>query len=321
HNSSLISVLSELREAKLKLKPNKCFFGYTEIKYLGYVISADGIRIDPAKIAVLENIKPPKNLKELRRILGGINYLKNHISKLSHIAQPLYCLLKKDACLIWTHIHDAALKQLIKQISEAPVLTFSKPNCKKILCCDASENAIGGVLKQEECDESGKQILRIIGYYGRSLSESEKKYPVFDKEFLAIFACILHWRCDLYGVYFHVYTDHKPISVAKDRSKSASLRMRRWILQLYEYTFEIIYKEGRINFDADFLSRLEYKDDEKDQEEIIAFAITQENLDISLLQSADVFCTTKIQELKNNSKAENIFGEQFALVNDILYRL
>lgn len=129
----------------------------------------------------------------------------------------------------------------------------------------------------------------------------------------------------LFGELFTVFTDHKPITEIKDRLKSASERIRRWFLQLYDYTFVIIYKEGKINFDADFLSRIDYvKDEQKENREndIIAFTITQEKIDLVSLQSNDLFCFMKIKQLlEYKDKNLHDFGEKFIVLDSVLYHL
>ena len=316
HLNSLRAVLQLLKEAKLKLKPSKCFFGYEILHYLGHIITPNGISPDPLKVTAIDAVKPPTNVKQLRRFLGMANYYRKFIENYSKTAEPLYRLLKIGNGLIWNEEQADAFNAIKQKLIDAPEMTFFKFGNPLVLTTDASGYALGACLKQIE-KEKDKNIERIIGYYGRTLNETEKRYSATEREFLAFLNAIKHFRVYLFGQTFTVFTDNKPITVIKDRLKSASERIRRWFLQLYDYRFTIIYKEGKINFDADFLSRLDYdKDDNVEEEEIIAYSLTQ-NTDISKYQNNDVFCNLKIEELQKNENND----KNFIYITGILYHI
>ena len=129
-----------------------------------------------------------------------------------------------------------------------------------MLTTDVSGFAIGGILSQGKI---GK--YKPLAYASRSLSGTEKKYDTYEKEALAIIFCVTHFRPYLYKRKFTLVTDHKPLVWSKN-SKDPCLRVSRWRLKLAEYDFDVIYKAGKMNVNADAISRNvidDYKEESK----------------------------------------------------------
>ncbi|WP_165309885.1 ribonuclease H family protein, partial [Enterobacter cloacae complex sp. 4DZ3-17B2] len=118
-----------------------------------------------------------------------------------------------------------------------------------IITTNASGYAIGAILSQGEI---GKD--RPIAYTSRVLNDHEKKYETYDKEALAIYYAILHFRPYVYGKHFTVVTDHKPLTSFRTK-KDPNSRVAKWMYNLLEYEFEVIHKAGKSNVNADALSR------------------------------------------------------------------
>ncbi|XP_039069068.1 uncharacterized protein LOC120215444 [Hibiscus syriacus] len=149
HVRHLRAVLEVLKKNQLFAKRTKCFFGQKKVEYLGYIISKQGVAIDPAKIQAMQQWKLPKTLKSLRGFLGLTGYYRRFIKGYGEITKPLTIMLKKDQ-FQWTGESKVAFELLKNAMCHAPVLAlldFSKSFC---LETDASSRGIGAVLSQED---------------------------------------------------------------------------------------------------------------------------------------------------------------------------
>lgn len=250
HNENLAKVFNRLRKYNLKLNPNKCNFLKPEVIYLGHLITKNGIKTDPNKHKVIENYPTPQNTDEVRKFIAFCNYYRKFIPYFAEIAKPLNTLLKKNKLFDWTTECAVAFKTLKKKLINPPILQY--PNFMKpfILTTDASDHALGAVLSQGEI---GQDLP--ICYASKSLNKHEVNKSVIEKELLAIHWGINYFRPYLYGRKFYVVTDHRPL-VSLFTHKNPSSKMTRIRLDLLDYDFEIIYKQGRMNTNADALSRI-----------------------------------------------------------------
>ena len=130
---------------------------------------------------------------------------------------------------------------------------------------DASDVAIGAVLSQK--DEEGR--LKPIAYFSKALSGSQSNYSATEKEFVAIVHAVKHFRPYIYGRHVDIYTDHQPLSTFKT-SKIGENRLARWCISMTELDYEIFYRKGSSNGNADALSRLPIDNPKK-----ILFALTR----------------------------------------------
>lgn len=249
HNQNLREVFQKLREHNLKLQPDKCEFLRNEVAYLGHIITDKGVQPNPDKIKAISEIKTPKEPKDIKSFLGLVGYYRKFIPQFSHIAKPLTTLLKKDQKFTWTSKCEESFQKLKNSLITKPILQY--PNFDEIflLTTDASNDAIGSILSQGEI---GKDLP--IAYYSRTLNKAEKNYSTTEKELLAIVDSVKHFRPYLFGTKFIILTDHKPLTYLMN-CKDPSSRLVRWRLKLLEYTYEIKYKPGKTNKNADALSR------------------------------------------------------------------
>lgn len=150
HNANLAQVLERLRRAGLHLKPKKCCFALEEVVYLGHVVSANGVWIDPKKVVAVEQFPTPLDVKALRSFLGLASYYRRFVPNFAQAAGPLHAFTKQDTPFVWTAECQTAFTKLKHQLTEAPVLAypdFSKPF---ILETDASGVGLGAVLAQKQ---------------------------------------------------------------------------------------------------------------------------------------------------------------------------
>jgi len=242
-------LIERLRRANLKLQPDKCEFLKTEVTYLGHVISKDGVKPDPKKLEAVRQFPRPKTPKNIKQFLGLAGYYRRFIPSFSKLVKPLTNLLKNDTRFEWTSAQEESFEILKQKLCEEPVLQypdFSKPF---ILTTDASGIAVGGILSQGEINKD-----RPIAYASRTLTDNEIKYDTYEKEALAIIYCVKHFRPYLYGRKFTLVTDHKPLLWFKN-AQDANMRILRWRLKLAEYEYDVVYKAGKTNVNADALSR------------------------------------------------------------------
>ena len=123
HEQNLRLVLHILREKKLFAKLSKCDFWLKEVSFLGHIISAEGIRVDPAKIEAVVSWKPPRNVTEVRSFLGLVGYYRRFVKEFSFIASSLTKLLRKEVKFEWDDKCQSSFEQLKKILVEEPMLT------------------------------------------------------------------------------------------------------------------------------------------------------------------------------------------------------
>jgi hypothetical protein len=143
-------VLRHLTKYDLYLKPEKCSFDQTAIKYLGVIISAGNVRMDPAKVQGITKWPRPTKVKEIQSFLGFCNFYRRFIHDYSKIAHPLFQLTKKDMPFTWTMDTQAAFDTLIHAFTTAPVLMLPDRMRPFRLITDASDFAMGAILEQPD---------------------------------------------------------------------------------------------------------------------------------------------------------------------------
>nr|QHA33695.1 polyprotein [Chibugado virus] len=255
HNLDL--VLKALNKANLKIQLDKSEFLHHEIEFLGYVISREGINPNFKKVEAVTNYPQPKTIKELRSFLGMTGYYRRFVRDFAKIAKPLTNLLRGETVTSNKKINlddkeNRCFEKLKQVLASSDVLIypdFSKPF---VLTTDASDFAIGAVLSQGEI---GKD--RPIHFASRTLSQSEEKYSVPEKEMLAIFWALKTFRNYLYGTKFKIFTDHQPLTFALS-PKNTNAKLKNMKAYLEEHDYEIMYKPGKSNLVADALSRVVY---------------------------------------------------------------
>ncbi|CAG9126955.1 unnamed protein product [Plutella xylostella] len=255
HYATLSKVLERLRNYGLKIKREKCTFFTKQIKFLGYVIDSDGIRVDPEKVKPILKMIPPKDTSQLRSFLGMVNFYGKFIDKLSHTLAPLYELLKKDRVWVWGSEQMAAFDAVKQLLCNAQVLCHYDLSRPVTLSCDASAYGIGAILNQ--VDKAGRE--RPVAYASRALTDAERNYSQIHKEALAIVFAVNKFHQYLYGRKFLLKTDHKPlISIFGPGTGIPNMtasRLQRWAITLSAYDFDIQYVSTDQNT-ADCLSRL-----------------------------------------------------------------
>lgn len=288
HDQILTQVMTLLKQHNLQLKISKCTFYAKEFEYLGHIISKDGMKANPKKIEVIKNYPRPLSVKKIQSFLGLCSYFRRYVKDFSKIARPLTTLLKKETPFIWTETQENSFKKLKDALAEEVVLAFpifSDPAALFYVTCDSSDYAIGSCLSQGELPND-----RPIYFFSKTLSETQRRYSTIQKELLAIVESIKAFRVYLYGRFFILITDHKPLCYLFNM-KDCGSRLFRQKLELMDYNFKILYRPGAQNVVADALSRIkplsieEMLEQEKQDEN---FAITRNQAKIKEPQYNDL---------------------------------
>ena len=164
HEQHLKIVLHILREKRLFAKLSKCDFWLKEVSFLGHIVSAEGIRVDPTKIEAIVSWKPPRNVTDVRSFLGLAGYYRLYIKGFSVIASSLTKLLRKGVKFVWDDKCQSSFDWLKKILVEVPVLTQPTSSREYAMYSDASIIGLGCVLMQ-----NGK----VVAYASRQLKPHE----------------------------------------------------------------------------------------------------------------------------------------------------
>jgi len=260
HIERIRVIFDKIKQSGLKLSPDKCNFFLNEVKFLGHVVSSDGLKTDPDKIKALKEWPLPATVTEMRQFLGFANYYRKFVRSYAELTVSLETMLKNSSKksfakndntpLQWTTEGKDAFLEIKHHLCEAPCLTFPIRDCKYILDADASHCAIGCVLSQVQ---GGSE--KVIAYGSRKLSNSEKQYCITRKELLAVYYFVTHFKQFLLGSKFVVRTDHKALKWLLNWEKPNTSQYCSWIAELEIYDFKIEHRAGDKHTNADFFSR------------------------------------------------------------------
>nr|GEW01031.1 RNA-directed DNA polymerase [Tanacetum cinerariifolium] len=241
----LRTVLQTLRQEKLYAKFSKCEFWLSSVAFLGHIVSAEGITMDPAKVEAITKWPRPTSVTEIRSFLGLAGYYGRFVEGFSRLSLPLTKLMRKGEKFVWNEEREKSFEELKQRLVSAPVLTLPSGSGGFQIYSDASKKGLGCVLMQH-----GK----VIAYASRQLKPYEVNYPTHDLELAAVVFALKIWRHYLYGESCDVFTDHKSLKYIFTQ-RDLNMRQRRWLELLKDYDTNIQYHPGKANVVADALSR------------------------------------------------------------------
>ena len=241
----------EFRSSGLKLNLSKCLFGVRELKFLGELVSEQGIKPDPQKVSAIKEMPPPTSKQDLKRFMGMIAYLGKFIVNLSETTAPLRKLLEKDTLWSFHKPQQDDFDTLKDLVTKAPVLKYFDPKLPTRISSDASKSGLGATLGQ--CHEG---TWHPVAYASRSLTSAEQNYCQLEEGTLSILFACDRFHEYLYGRKFQVINDHQPLrSIFRKPLNKSPPRIQRFRLRLKKYDFEFQYVPGKQLHVADALSR------------------------------------------------------------------
>ncbi|GFU40796.1 retrovirus-related Pol polyprotein from transposon 17.6 [Trichonephila clavipes] len=258
HRSHLRTIFQRLSSYGLKLNISKCVFGVTELIFLGHLITPDGIKPLPEKVQAVLDYKQPETVGSLRKFLGLLNFYRRFLPKAAEQQYLLSEFLKgskgkKDSKpLNWSSEAITAFQRCKQALADAALLAHPSPSAPLALHVNASDYAIGGALHQVVDSE-----LQPLAFFSRKLTSSEKSYSAYDRELLAIYSAIRHFRYMLEARDFTVFTNHKPLTYTfRQKRDKCSPRQIRQLDFISQFTTNIVHIPGSDNIAADVLSRV-----------------------------------------------------------------
>lgn len=255
----LQQLFCRMRQYGLKMNLKKCKFLATEIEYLGYHVSAHGLKPGTDKTAVIKEAPAPQTVKEIQSFLGLANYFRRLIPHFSAIARPLAILTSKNHEYKRGPLPDdarSAFDKLKECLITAPCIGLTDPTKPFRLYVDAAtgtcngkiDGGLGAVLTQ--LDYEGRDV--VIGYASRTLRQHEKNYTPYLLELAAATFGIEHFYTHLVGRRFTLFTDHKPLEKLTLRQTRTLQRLQQLMM---EHDFDVQYIPGKQNILGDWASR------------------------------------------------------------------
>lgn len=317
HREGLQLMFDRLRKTGLKVNLKKCTFGSSNVSYLGFRLTPEGILPGLDKLQAVRDAKPPTNVHQVRQFLGLCNFFRAHVRNFSAIANPLNQLTRKESVWRGGVLNDKALKafnELKTALCSEPVIAYPRKDRPYSLIVDAAtgnaeqEGGMGAIL----CQLDNNNNYRVIAYASRALAKHERNYTPFLLEMMAAVWAMGHFDSYLRGRKFTLFSDHRPLENLATVHKKTLNRLQEAML---EYDFVIKHKSGD-EMPADFLSR-----------NVLA-SIDVFNEDLPKLQKEDKF----ISAVRNfimwgqlpQNKAQAVHVQKVApecfLENDIVWR-
>lgn len=243
HIKHLNLVLDVIERNGVGINFGKSSFFNTQVEYLGHKISKDGIKADVTKIEKIELLnRKPNSMKELRRIIGVINWFRPYVPNLSTNIASITDKTKTGELKKWSEVDSQILKNVIEEIKSNNILQFPYFDQQFELWVDASDRGIGSILKQRP---------NIVGVYSSKYKGSEINYTVCEKEMLAVYKSLKYFKNIIYNAEIIIKTDNKNNTFSHNKGN----RINRWSLELTEFNYKLEHIAGTENKAADFFSR------------------------------------------------------------------
>ncbi|XP_068121096.1 uncharacterized protein [Hyperolius riggenbachi] len=251
HLPKVQAVINSIRQAGLTANPKKCALGLEEARYLGYIIGKGLIRPQVQKVHAIKEWPQPCTKKQVRTFLGMVGYYQRFVPDFATIAAPLTNLIKGKSSggITWNKDAEVAFCKLKEVLCSGPVLIAPDFKKKFVVQTDASNVGLGAVLSQMVHGEEHPVV-----YLSRKLTPAEKNYSIVERECLAIKWALEALRYYLLGRRFRLVTDHSPLTWMA-QAKGQNARVTRWFLSLQDYNFSVEHRAGKLQANADALSR------------------------------------------------------------------
>jgi hypothetical protein len=243
HISHVNQILHLLSKHHIFLKQSKCAFGASEVEYQGHIVGKDGVHMDRKKIESMQHWPYHKNIKILHGFVGLTGYYRKFVQNYGKIGAPLTSTLKKNA-FTWNSAADHAFKEFKDFMCSTLFLDLPYFTNSFVLECDASRKGIGAVLMQDG---------NPLAFTRKQHSERHLGQSIYEKEMLFVLHVVDLWHPSLLGQRFQIKTNHQSPKYFLEQQIS-SLVQQKWVNELLDYDYEVIYKKGKENVMVDALS-------------------------------------------------------------------
>jgi cleavage and polyadenylation specificity factor subunit 1 len=258
HRQHLQTIFPQIRAYGILIKPSKFVLRVPELTFLSYKISREGSRPLEERVAHLQACPPPKTVRQLRQFLRMLNFYRRFLPQAAATQAPLHDILsgprvKSSQPITWTPQLRKPFEECKASLSRATLLARPDPSAPLALVTDASTSAMNAVLHQRV-----QNAWQPLAFFSRKLSPATQKYSAYDRELLAIYKSVKHFRHMLEARHFIIFTEHKPITFAfqqkRDKCSPRQLNHPDYISQ---FTTDIRHISGQDNVVADALSCIE----------------------------------------------------------------
>lgn len=292
HKNHLKMLFARLTEYGLNIKTSKCIFGAKSLEFLSHTISEMGILPSEEKVTAIQNFPEPTTLRKIQRFVGMVNYYHRFIPHLAEDLAPIHAHLatltnkKNRIKFSWPEECKVSFNKVKHSLATATLLAHPLEHTKYNITSDASNTAVGAVLQQYN-----NTNWEPLGFFSKKLSPTEVKYSTFDRELLAIYLAVKHFRHFVEGRQFSIYTDHKPLCTAINSKSERSPRQLRHLDYIAQFTNDIQHIHGKHNVVSDCLSRFN---------EVSSFSLN----DLPVTQNQDDELQHLIKNTPNSSKIQ-----------------
>jgi hypothetical protein len=262
HTRHCTLLVERLNSFNLKIKPSSIKVGQSHMQLLGHKVSAGGIGIADEKLETISKWEFPPTPRALASFIGFIVFVRNNVRHASELLAPLEAVKNnKEFAAVDSgeyKLLQRAFEAVKLAVSKSITLTFPKPNHRLVICCDASNAGMGGVLYQVPSDSVGDEHTadNIIAFCSKKWTLTESHYSTYKKETKALVWCLTQFHTYIWGRRDTVvYTDHKPL-VYMFKSTTLSNSLQLWLDIIQMYHFRVEHRPGVLNVVADQLSRM-----------------------------------------------------------------
>ena len=262
HLDVFAKLIKRLDDANLTLGAKKCFLGKKSVRFLGHVVSEEGLAPDPDKVKAIEAIRLPTTGTEMAAAIGLMGYYRKFVLNYSKIEAPLRNMRRAShrwkGTVQYTEEERTAFTTLRDALTTSPILAHPDWSVPFELHTDASHKGLGAVLCQRIDNKE-----HVIAYASRAVAKTEAPWATWELEALAMVWAVRHFKMYLYNTHFTIKTDSEAARqlIAAD-DKAAGGRLLRWRLALQEFEYTVVHRKGTANANADALSRMFLESDD-----------------------------------------------------------